>query len=190
MKNSYVRLAGVLFIISAVAAGILAFLNDATKDLIAQNEFMASMDPAVLESVVPGSTMFNEYEDIALVESIKAENEKFVNLFTAVDSTGNELGKVIRTWSTVAGYGGDMELYVGISPDGKITGVSVISHSETSGLGSRTTEPEFRNQYVGKEASVQIGEGDYDALTGATKSSKSFTSAVNNAIDIYNQYIK
>lgn len=188
MKNSYVRLGGILFLIAAISAGILAFLNDTTKDLIAQNEAMASMDPAVLESVMPGATMFNDYADTALVDTIKAENDKFVNLQTAVDASGNELGTVIRTLSTVPGYGGDMELFVGISPDGKITGVNVVAHSETSGLGSRTTEPEFQSQFIGKDASVEIVE--FDALTGATKSSNSFLSAVNNAINIYNQHLK
>ncbi|MGB4439815.1 MAG: RnfABCDGE type electron transport complex subunit G [Sedimentibacter sp.] len=188
MKNSYVRLGGILFIIAAISAGILAFLNDTTKDLIAQNEAMASMDPAVLEAVMPGAVMFNDLEDTALIDTIKAENEKFVNLQVAVDASNNELGYVVRTFSTVAGYGGDMELFVGISPEGKITGVNVVSHSETSGLGSRTTEPEFTSQFAGKDASTEIVE--FDALTGATKSSKSFLSAVNNAINIYSQYLK
>jgi electron transport complex protein RnfG len=188
MKNSYVKLGGVLFIIAAIAAGILAWLNDSTKDLIAKNDAMASMDPQVLEAVMPGSVMFNEYEDPALVKSIKSENEKFVNLLTAVDASDNELGYVVRTWSTVAGYDGDMELFIGFSPEGKVTGVSVITSSETEGLGSRTTEPEFTSQFAGKDASAEIV--DFEAVSGATKSSNSFLSAVNNAINIYNQYLK
>lgn len=188
MKNSYVRLGGILFLIAAISAGVLAFLNDSTKDLIAKNEAMAATSPEVLEAVMPGSVMFNDYADAALVETIKSENGKFVNLQTAVDGSNNELGYVVRTFSTVAGYGGDMELFVGISPEGKITGVNVVSHSETSGLGSRTTEPGFTSQFAGKDATAEIT--DFDAITGATKSSKSFLSAVNNAISIYNQYLK
>ncbi len=188
MKNNYVRLGGILFIIAAISAGILAWLNGATSDLIAKNEAMASMDPAVLEAVMPGAVMFNEYEDTALVDKIKSENDKFVDLLTAVDASDNQLGNVVRTWSTVSGYGGDMELFVGVSTEGKITGVNVVTHSETSGLGSRTTEPEFWSQFVGKDA----GEGitDFDAISGVTKSSNSFLSAVNNAISIYSEYLK
>ena len=116
-------------IIGAVSAGVLAWLNDVTSDRIAQNEAMASMDPAILEAVMPGSVMFNDYEDTALVDTIKADNNKFINLLTAVDESGNELGKVIRTWSTVKGFNGDLELYVGFTPDGQISGTSVISHA-------------------------------------------------------------
>jgi len=188
MKNSYVRLGGILFLIAAISAGLLAFLNDSTKDLIDKNEAMAATSPEVLEAVMPGSVMFIDIEDTALIDTIKAENAKFVNLQVAVDASNNELGHVVRTFSTVAGYGGDMELFVGISPDGKITGINVVSHSETSGLGSKTTEPDFISQFIGKAASEEIVE--FDALAGVTKSSNSFLSAVNNAISIYSQYLK
>lgn len=187
MKNNIVRLGGILCIISAIAGGVLALTNDFTKDKIAEAEAKAAMDPAVLASVMPGSEMFEAFEDTALVESIKAENAKFVNLYVAVDGSGNELGYVVRTFSTVAGYGGDMELFVGFTPDNKISGMNVISHAETSGLGTRTTEPEFQSQFLGTDASAEIT--DYDAIAGVTKSSNSFTSALNNAISIYNQYV-
>ncbi|MGD9568471.1 MAG: FMN-binding protein [Sedimentibacter sp.] len=188
MKNNFIRLAGVLFIISAVSAGVLAWLNDATKDLIAQNDLSASMSPEVIEAVAPGADTFVPYEDPALVESIKAENAKFVDLLTAVDGSGNAIGYVVQTLSTVPGYGGDMELYIGIGPDGKITGLSVIAHGETSGLGSRTTEPEFWSQFVGDDASAEVTA--FDAISGVTKSSNSFVSAVNNAVSVYSQYLK
>lgn len=188
MKNNFIRLAGVLFIISAVSAGVLAWLNDATIDRITQNDLSASMSPEVIQAVAPGASTFVPYEDPALVESIKAENAKFIDLLTAVDGSGNAMGYVVQTLSTVPGYGGDMELYVGIGQDGKMTGMSVIAHGETSGLGSRTTEPSYWNQFVGKDASEEIV--DYDSISGSTKSSTSFVSAVNNAISVYSQYLK
>ena len=190
MKNNFIKLAGVLFIIGAVSAGVLAWLNGATKDLIAQNEAMASMDPAILEAVMPGSVLFKDYDDTALVEAIIGENEKVVNIMTAVDSSGNELGKIVRTWSTVKGFNGDIELYVGFTPEGQLSGISVISHQETSGLGSRAAEPAFTSQFIAKDSSSEIGENDYDAIAGATYSSKSVLSAVNNAINVYTQYLK
>lgn len=186
MKNNIVRLGGILCIISAIAAGVLAMANDFTKDKIAEAEAKAAMDPAVLEAVMPGSEMFEVY-DAALTETIKAENAKFVELYKAVDGSGNEIGYVVRTLSTVAGYGGDMELFVGFTSDAKISGMNVIAHSETSGLGSRTTEPEFQKQFLNADASAEITS--FDAIAGVTKSSNSFASALNNAIKVYNQYV-
>lgn len=190
MKNNFVKLVSILFIIAAVSAGILAWLNDTTKDIIAQNEAMASMDPAILEAVMPGSVMFYDLEDTALIDTVKAENNKIINLMTAVDASDNELGKVVRTWSTVKGFNGDMELYVGFTSDGQISGVSVISNSETKGVGTQVTEPKFTEQFIGKDASGEISYSDYDAVTGATYSSESFLSAVNNAIKVYSDYLK
>lgn len=190
MKNNFVKLSLVLFIISAVSAGALAFLNDFTKEIIAANDAKASMDPAVIQAVMPGATMFKDLEDKAIIDTIKSENAKFVDLKNAVDNSGNVLGYVVRTLSTIPGYGGDIEMFVGITPDGKISGLNVLAHQETSGLGSKVTEPQFKDQFVGKDATKEITDGDYDALTGATKSSVSFSSGVNNAISIYNQHLK
>lgn len=190
MKNNFIKLAAVLFIIGSVAAGALAWLNDATKDLIAQNEAMASMDPAILEAVMPGSVLFKDYEDSDVVESIKGENNKIINVMTAVDTSSNELGTIIRTLSTVKGFNGDIEMYVGFTPDGQISGASVISHSETEGLGTRALQPPFTDQFIGRDGGSEIGESDYDAVSGATYSSKSFISAVNNAIKVYTEYLK
>lgn len=190
MNNKIFKLAGILFLICAVAAGVLAWLNDVTKDRIEENKLKASMDPAVIALVNPQADTFIPYEDVALVETIKAENGKFEDLYTQVDSSGNALGYTVKTLSTVGGFGGDIELYVGISQDGKITGTAMLSHSETSGLGTRVGEPEFMSQFVDKDATKEIGDSDYSAISGVTISSKSFTSAVNNAISIYNQYLK
>ncbi|WP_326909349.1 FMN-binding protein [Sedimentibacter sp. MB31-C6] len=189
MKNNIVKLGGVLCLISAIAGGVLAFTNDFTKDKIAEVEAKASMDPAILEAVMPGSEIFEPYEDTALVESIKTDNTKFVDLMTAVDGSGNQLGYAIKTFSTISGYGGDIELFVGVSPEGKITGIAVTTIQETQGLGSKVAEPEFKNQFIDMDANAEIPDDGYDAITGATKSSVSFTSAVNNAINIYNQYL-
>lgn len=188
MKSSYVRLGGILFLIGAISAGVLAWLNDATSELIAQNELSASMTPEIVQAVAPGADTFVPYEDPSLAETIKGENSKFVDLYTIVDPSGSSMGYAIKTLSTVPGYKGDMEMFVGIGADGKILGSAVTAHSETSGLGSRTTEPEFLSQFTGKDASAEITE--FDAISGVTKSSKSVLSAVNNAISIYSGYLK
>lgn len=189
MKNNIVKLGGILCLISAIAGGVLAFTNDFTKDKIAEVELKASLDPAVLEAVMPGSDTFLPYEDTALIDTIKADNAKFVDIMVPVDGSGNQMGYAIKTLSTVAGFGGDIELFIGVSPDGKITGIAVTQLSETAGLGTKVAEPNFKDQFTGKVLSTEIGESDYTAVSGATISSKSFTSAVNNAVNIYSQYL-
>ncbi|WP_313340495.1 RnfABCDGE type electron transport complex subunit G [Sedimentibacter sp.] len=189
MKNNIVKLGGVLCLISAIAGGVLAFTNDFTKDKIAEVELKASLDPAVLEQVMPGSDTFLPYEDTALIDTIKADNAKFVDIMVPVDGSGNQMGYAIKTWSTVSGFGGDIELFLGVSPEGKITGIAVTQLSETAGLGTRVAEPDFKDQFTGKDLTVEISESDVNMISGATISSKSFTSAVSNAVNIYKQYL-
>ena len=106
---------------------------------------------------------------------------------------GQVIGYTIKTSSK--GYGGAIELMVGISKDGKITGVEIGNHSETPGLGSKATEPMFKNQYVDKDVlnSLLVVKGstnndnEISAISGATITSNGVTNGVNAAMKIYNE---
>jgi electron transport complex protein RnfG len=197
MKNNVVRLGVILCLISAIAGGVLALSNNITKDKIELAEEIASSGPEVAQAVIPGSVSFELSEDIALLDKIKEVNQKFVELRICKDASGNQLGYGIRTLSTIPGYGGDVEIFLGVSNDGEIAGMKVVSHAETVGLGAKITEPKFQNQFIGKGTDAEITvtksnpkDDEIVALSGATYSSKSIISAVNNAMDIYNQFLK
>lgn len=197
MKNNLVKLGGILCIISAIAAGVLAFTNNVTKDKIALAEELASSGPEVAQAVIPGAVSFELSEDTALIEKIKAANDKFIELRICKDESGKELGYGIRTLSTVPGYGGDIEMFLGVSAEGKILGMKVVAHGETAGLGTKMLEPKFQDQFLGKDTSTEIKvsknspkDDEILAISGATRSSKSITSAINNAMSIFNQFLK
>ena len=90
-----------------------------------------------------------------------------------------------------AGYGGDIQVTVGITADGTVSGVSFLSISETAGLGMKATEPSFYEQYVGVQAeqfyvSKDGGQGEpIDALSGATITTRAVTGAVNAALGYF-----
>ena len=108
----------------------------------------------------------------------------------AVDASGEALGYIFNI-TTSKGYGGDIQLTVGIQSDGTVTGVSFLSLSETAGLGMKAKEPSFYEQYVGKNptkfaVSKDGGDGEQiDALSGATITSRAVTGAVNAALGYY-----
>lgn len=77
------------------------------------------------------------------------------------------------------GYGGDMEVLVGFDSSKKIVKVALGANSETEGLGSKTGEAEYTDQYVGKTSTDGI-----NAISGATVSSTAFVEAVGKAISI------
>lgn len=83
---------------------------------------------------------------------------------------------------TTKGYGGDMKLICGIKSDGTIEACKTLSHSETSGLGSKTAEDPYRSQYNGKTSDTL---SEVDAISGATISSVAYKSAIEDAFEAY-----
>ena len=73
---------------------------------------------------------------------------------------------------------------VGVDDGGSVTGVVILSHSETAGLGARADSPEFLGQYTGKSGTITVNDGDnaIDGLSGATITSKAVTTGVNTAL--------
>ncbi len=87
------------------------------------------------------------------------------------------------------GFGGDISMTVGFEADGKILGVSIVSLSETPGLGSRVQEAAYLDQYKGQSGTLALGE-DVDAIAGATVSSRAVLIGVNRAVEILNRTVK
>lgn len=98
----------------------------------------------------------------------------------AVLRGGETLGYTVK--QTVQGYGGPIELVVGLRPDQSLTGVYVggSAFRETEGLGAKARDPQFTDQFVGKAVPVTLGT-DIDTIAGATITSRAVVDGVNNA---------
>jgi len=169
-----------LLVICVVVSALLAGTNALTKEPIAQNELKKSQE--AMQSVCPDAVSF-EGEKGLEIEAYKALNE-----------SGEVIGYAIPVSSK--GYGGDVSVMVGISSvdGGMVTGVEVLSHSETPGLGANAANESFRNQFEQDAPSdgfsvVKDGtggaDGKIDAITGATITSNAVKNAVNEALNIY-----
>ena len=101
------------------------------------------------------------------------------SLYAAQDAEGNVQGYVGQT--TVTGYGGPIEVTAGVDNEGVITGVSVGGEgfAETPGLGARTREAAFTDQFVGKTPTITLNEGGVDTVSGASTTSRAVVSGVN-----------
>ena len=101
------------------------------------------------------------------------------SLYAAQDAEGAVKGYVGQT--TVTGYGGPIEVTAGVDNEGVITGVSVGGEgfAETPGLGARTREAAFTDQFIGKTPTITLNEGGVDTVTGASTTSRAVVSAVN-----------
>ena len=112
------------------------------------------------------------------------------NVYGAYDENGEMIGVVITT--SASGYGGKIEVMTGIRANGQISGVNVLSMEETPGLGARGKEDSFLRQYKGHDRSdlaVSKDDGEIDALSGATITSRAITKAVNEAVALSRSYL-
>lgn len=105
---------------------------------------------------------------------------------------GTISGVAIKT-STNKGFGGKMELIVGFFLDGTVSGYKVIHSNETPGLGTKVSEPRFKEQFAGIRPKkhlfkVKQDGGEIDAVTAATISSRAVIDAIQKAYDAYNKF--
>lgn len=176
------KLGVTLFAICAVAALVLGVTNNITAPVIEERNIQASNEAR--KTVLPEADEFKELEGM--------NSDIVLEVYEGIKD-GQVIGYTIKTSSK--GYGGAIELMVGISKDGKITGVEIGNHSETPGLGSKATEPMFKNQYVDKDVSNSLlvvkgsanNDNEISAISGATITSNGVTSGVNAAMKIYNE---
>lgn len=163
----------VLILISSLVAALLAV----TYNITGVGNISTTLSNEVLTENIP-FVMPNATK----LENIDIDTE-FADLLGVYKDTG---GAGTAFQITTKGYGGEMQLLVGINSNGEVTGVSVLSHQETPGLGTKATVPDFLNQFVGKAGNVSI-DTNIDAISGSTTSSKAVTEGVNRVFEIYQQ---
>lgn len=161
------RLTLTLLLITAVVAGLLAFVNELTAGRI--DELTRQKAEQAMREVLPAQNYTPL--DAALPQGV-------TEAYRAGDA-----GYVVRVAPN--GFGGAIDLMVGVKADGTVNGVAVIAHSETASLGANCTREEFRAQYVGGAGPFAVGQdgGTIEALTGATVTSRAVTDGVNAALD-------
>lgn len=174
LKNMLVS----LLVITVVTGGILGFVYSITKDAIAEVDLKKNQ--AAIEEVLKTDV------EIASTEVTEIDG---LTYNCAYDAQNQLIGAAIKTFSN-NGFGGKVELMVGVLADGTINKISVLSQSETPGLGANMTTPKFKDQFNGKNPNaynlmVKKDGGDVDAITAATISSRAFTEAVKLACDSF-----
>ena len=164
-----VKIALVLLLICGVMAGLLALVNGFTADKIAANE--AAKELAAI------SEIFGEGITLTAVEG---ELSGDITKLQKAERAGTVAGYAVNV--TGSGFGGDIEMIVGVSGSGEVLGVKILSMSETPGLGSKAGVASFLDQFKGNTGPFSVS-GNIDAISGATVSSKAVAAAVNAALE-------
>lgn len=172
MDRKTIKLPITLCLVSMVMAFLICGVYMLTKDRIAERaaEAQESARRAVLSAAV------------SLSELTIGENDPVDNAFAGYDAMGGLVGYVSQI--TVNGFGGEIEITVGMDMTGTITAISVggANFSETSGLGAKTRDAAFTDQFAGKSGLLVLKE-NIDSVTGASVSSGAVVGGVNAALN-------
>jgi electron transport complex protein RnfG len=189
--GSTVRLIVALTITCAVSALALSVIHGLTEEPIEEQKRQALMR-AVQEVLPPFDNDPAQETTTIVLEEDEAGAADTVTVYLGTRE-GQISGVAFQTFG--GGYGGFIDIMVGIDLDGRISGVKILEHEETPGLGAKIEEASFRDQFKGKSLdnsvlvngilAVKNDGGDLDALTGATISPRGVAQAAGAGLKIF-----
>ena len=183
------KVAGTLTVISLVVAALLGFVNSITADKIA--EIDAENTRIAMSAVAPEGSEFGDKIEVTddMVAAAATQSGKILELYP-VTNGGAEAGYVMKI--SASGSQGTIVMMVGVDANKAITGISVVSHAETSGIGTKVVGNETNtagvpvlDQFVGLSGAGSLVVGsNITAISGATVSSKGITMGANAALAV------
>lgn len=189
----------ILFAITLIAGLMLGVVNDITKEPIAQQEQKAKNEACQNVFAAADSFEAQELADSAQIEQVLTDagisGADIDELMAAKDASGALLGYVI-TVTDHEGYGGDIQFSMGITNEGTLNGISLLSISETAGLGMRAGEvlvPQFADKNVLKFTYTKTGataDSEIDAISGATITTNAVVNGVNAGLAYFDKILK
>ncbi len=184
--REYVYPVVILVVISVVTTALLAITNFVSSPIIAANQ--AASANATRKELLAEADSFSLVEGDYLTSS--DQSAKVTEVYEADNGVGMVLTVVTKS------FGGDLTMMVGMDTDGAVTGVKVTDSSDTPGVGSKDTQPDYLAQYDGlttltsenvkKETSVTSDGTAFEYITGASVSGTAIHKGVYLALDQFN----
>jgi H+/Na+-translocating ferredoxin:NAD+ oxidoreductase subunit G len=188
--NYFIKLGLVLLIITAIASGILAFINSITEPIIIENQKRAQVEAR--KDVLSKATTF-------VADSVNVEKKATVNnpLKKVAKSAGNKFYYFVGTdddkniigYTFVAsqyGYSSEIKTMVGVNNDFTLNKIKIIYQSETPGLGANCETQDYASKYelkTKKELKVDKDGGKIASLTGATITTRAITNSIRESLE-------
>ena len=181
----FARIIGVLLVITMCVAALLSLVNEITADTIAKNEEKKTAE-AIRSLFADASAPVAEDQGFAFADPS-------YNALYKVTDGGELVGYYVSVCPT--GFKGAVNLLVGITTDGSVCGISVLSHSETVGIGDKIEDESFLSTLIGRKDGVTYKKGSdgsdsfADGISGATYSSKAVIVGTDVALKAYNSFV-
>jgi electron transport complex protein RnfG len=145
-----------------------------------------------LRAVLPPIDNAPDADNVALVIGKDRKGRDLLRTFYRGKLEGTLAGIAFKVVAP-DGYSGNIEIMVGVDPEGRVVGIEILTHAETPGLGSKITAPAFKDQFRGKglddvDWRVKKDGGSFDQITGATVSPRAVVQAVKIGLEFFREH--
>lgn len=188
--NETLKLGLILFLITVVSASVLAVSNSVTSERIAEADKIA--DELAKKEILPDGEDFKLLNE-AKTKEIQEADSRIIEVYEGYNGD-NLVGYTFKI--AVNGYGGEMEIMTAVSVEGKITGMKVLKHGETPGLGANAIKSYFSDSFRDKSIDKELTavkkpsqDDEVQALTSATVTTNAVVEGVNVVRKIYNSVL-
>jgi len=184
-----------LTIIAVIAGLALSGVFFVTKDTIEEQAMLEAA--AAYTSVIPGAKSLKIAEETADLlgdDGIDQGSAHINACYVGKDGDGKVLGYALSI--TAKGFGGNIVMALGLTPEGEVVDIAFTEISETAGLGMKATEPAFKDQFAGKSGTLTLVKGaasadnEISAISGASVTSNAVTGAVNAGLEFFRTVLK
>ncbi len=184
------RLVIVLTLVTALAGLILSLVESATREPIAKQRREEML--RALKAVLPPVDNAPDTDVVRLVIGRDRKGREQQGTFYRGRQNG-ELRGIAFQVTAPDGYSGNIDIMVGVDPQGTVTGVAILKHAETPGLGDKIARPGFTGSFIGKgldnaDWRVKKDGGNFDQLTGATISPRAVVGAIRRGLEFYRDH--
>ena len=184
-------------VITLVAGLALGVVQDITAGPIATQQEKSKEE--AYKTVFEDADTFEVYSADDGLATALADNgftaQTIDEIMIAQDSSGETLGYAF-TVTDSEGYGGDIQFAMGVQNDGTLNGISILSISETAGLGMKANTDSFKDQFKNKKVEKfsytktgATSDDQIDAISGATITTNAMTNGVNAGLCAF-QYVE
>ncbi|MBF0624499.1 MAG: RnfABCDGE type electron transport complex subunit G [Magnetococcales bacterium] len=186
----FVKMGLILMVVGVVATTFLAMTDGATREPIALAKRQETL--LALAEVVPGFDNDPAADSIQMTDPLLNRKGKPVTFYRARKMGGDNVG-VAFTVTAPDGYSGNIDIMLGVKTDGVLSGIKVLSHAETPGLGDKITLTNWPDAFKGKSLgtakwAVKKDGGEFDQFAGATITPRAVVGAVKRGLEYFEQH--
>jgi electron transport complex protein RnfG len=184
------RLVVVLTLVAGVAGLALALVESVTRAPIAEQRRLQMV--RALQAVLPPGENAPDQDTVRLVAGHSKKGQALERTFYRSRLQG-ELTGIAFAVTAPDGYSGNIDIMVGVDPQGTVTGVAILRHAETPGLGDKIAFPAYTDSFRGQRLDgadwrVKKDGGDFDQLTGATISPRAVVGAIRGGLEFFRDH--